>query len=105
LFSKKIQLKGVEKHPDMLAEVYWDSSKKVYLDIKNLPAAPTGKQYQLWAIVEGKPVDMGMYSKNTDSKIQAMKSVEKPQAFAITLEKEGGNATPTMEEMYVMGTI
>jgi anti-sigma-K factor RskA len=105
LNSKKIQLKGVEKHPDMLAEVYWDSSKKVYLDIKNLPAAPTGKQYQLWAIVEGKPVDMGMYSKNTDSKIQAMKSVEKPQAFAITLEKEGGNATPTMEEMYVMGTI
>lgn len=104
--AKRIQLKGVEKHPDMLAEVYWDDSKKVYLDIKNLPAAPTGKQYQLWAIVEGKPVDMGMYNQQKDStKMQAMKSVENPQAFAITLEKEGGNPTPTMEEMYVMGTI
>ena len=103
--SKRIQLKGVEKHPDMLAEVYWNESKQVYLDIKNMPAAPTGKQYQLWAIVDGKPMDMGMYSNNADSKIQAMKSVDKPQAFAITLEKEGGNATPTMEEMYVMGTI
>ncbi|MDP2454674.1 MULTISPECIES: anti-sigma factor [unclassified Kaistella] len=103
--SRRIQLKGVEKHPDMLAEVYWDSSNKVYLDIKNLPAAPTGRQYQLWAIVDGKPVDMGMYSEKKNGTIQPMKSVEKPQAFAITLEKEGGNATPTMEEMYVMGTI
>lgn len=103
--AKKIQLKGVENHPDMLAEVYWDSSKKVYLDVKNLPAAPSGKQYQLWAIVDGKPVDMGMYNPQDKSTVQSMKSVETPQAFAITLEKEGGNATPTMEEMYVMGTI
>ena len=103
--SKKIMLKGVEKHPDMLAEVYYDESNKVYLDIKNLPAAPTGKQYQLWAIVDGKPVDMGMYDEQSQSKVQSMKSVKAPQAFAITLEKEGGNPTPTMEEMYVMGTI
>ena len=103
--SKKIMLKGVEKHPDMLAEVYWNDSKQVYLDIKNLPAAPSGKQYQLWAIVDGKPVDMGMYDEQNQSKVQPMKSVETPQAFAITLEKAGGNATPTMEEMYVMGTI
>ncbi|MGZ5192942.1 MAG: anti-sigma factor [Kaistella sp.] len=103
--SKRILLKGVEKHPDMLAEVYWNESKQVYLDIKNLPAAPEGKQYQLWAIVDGKPVDMGMYDEQNKSKIQSMKSVEAPQAFAITLEKTGGNVTPTMEEMYVMGTI
>ncbi len=103
--SKKIMLKGVEKHPDMLAEVYLDESNKVYLDIKNLPAAPTGKQYQLWAIVDGKPVDMGMYDDQSKSKVQSMKSVKAPQAFAITLEKEGGNPTPTMEEMYEMGTI
>ena len=103
--SKRIELKGVENHPDMLANVYWHTSKKVFLEIKNLPAAPTGKQYQLWAIVDGKPVDMGMYSAKADSTMQEMKSVDNAQAFAITLEKEGGNPTPTMEEMYVMGTI
>lgn len=102
--AKKIMLKGVEKHPDMLAEVYIDSSNKVYFDKNNLPKAPSGKQYQLWAIVDGKPVDLGMLDKQNDT-MQPMKSVEKPQAFAITLEKEGGNPTPTMEEMYVMGTI
>ncbi len=103
--SKRIELKGVENHPDMLADVYWHTSKKVFLEIKNLPAAPSGKQYQLWAIVDGKPVDMGMYSAKADSTVQEMKSVDNAQAFAITLEKEGGNPTPTMEEMYVMGTI
>lgn len=103
--SKKIELKGVEKHPDMLAEVFMDKSDKVYLNIKNLPKAPEGKQYQLWAIVDGKPVDMGMYDTKKGIAIQEMKSVNKPQAFAITLEKEGGNPTPTMEEMYVMGTV
>lgn len=102
--SRRIELKGVEKHPDMIADVYWHTSKKVFLEIKNLPPAPTGKQYQLWAIVDGKPVDMGMHNAKSDSTVQEMKSVDKAQAFAITLEKEGGNAQPTMEEMYVMGT-
>ena len=103
--SVKIELKGVENHPDLLADVYWHTSKRVFLEMKNLPAAPTGKQYQLWAIVEGKPVDMGMYSTDKEDGFQEMKSVENAQAFAITLEKAGGNPTPTMEEMYVMGTI
>ncbi|WP_226065087.1 anti-sigma factor [Kaistella polysaccharea] len=102
--SQRIELKGVEKHPNMIADVYWHTSKKVFLEIKNLPEAPPGKQYQLWAIVDGKPVDMGMYSAKADSTVQEMKSVNNAQAFAITLEKEGGNPTPTMEEMYVMGT-
>ncbi len=103
--SRRIELKGVENHPNMLADVYWHTSKKVFLEMKNLPAAPSGQQYQLWAIVDGKPVDMGMYNAQPNSTVQEMKSVDNAQAFAITLEKEGGNPTPTMEEMYVMGTI
>jgi anti-sigma-K factor RskA len=38
-------------------------------------------------------------------KIQKMKSFGKAQAFAITLEEEGGSPTPTMEEMYVIAEI
>jgi anti-sigma-K factor RskA len=34
-----------------------------------------------------------------------MLAVANAQAYAITLEKEGGSATPTLEEMYVMGSI
>lgn len=102
--SRKIALKGVENHPDLLAAVYWDSQKNVYLNMENMPAAPAGKQYQLWAIVEGKPVDLGVYSDEKDS-LQQMKNVQNPQAFAITLEKEGGSPVPTMEQMMVLGEI
>lgn len=104
LNSKNIQLKGVEKHPGMLANVIWDNQYIVHLSVENLPKAPQGKQYQLWAIVDGKPVNVGMY-KDSEGKMQEMKMIKSAQAFAITLEKEGGSEAPTMEEMYVMGEV
>ena len=104
LNSKNIQLKGVEKHPGMLANVIWDNKYIVHLSVENLPKAPQGKQYQLWAIVDGKPVNVGMY-KDSEGKMQEMKVIKSAQAFAITLEKEGGSEAPTMEEMYVMGEV
>ncbi|RYZ35432.1 MAG: anti-sigma factor [Sphingobacteriales bacterium] len=86
--------------------VYWDTrSKAVYLAMKNLPPAPKGKQYQLWAIVDGKPVDAGVYALNPQEAMQKMKVIPKAEMFAITLEQEGGSATPTMEEMYVAGKV
>lgn len=100
-----VPLKGVEKHPESKALVYWDKdSKNVYLNAENLPKAPEGMQYQLWALVDGKPVSAGMYSadKNTQT---ILANIPKAQAFAITLEKQGGSESPTMENMYVMGTI
>lgn len=101
---KTIVLAGVEKHPGMKAIVYIDkNSKQTYLSVENLPACPAGHAYQLWAIVDGKPVDGGMYQ-SKDS-IQKMFVIENAQAFAITLEVEGGSAVPTMENMYVMGEV
>lgn len=100
-----VMLKGVEKHQDAQAMVFWDKkTKEVYLNGESLPKAPTGMQYQLWAIEDGKPVSAGMYSEDKDSKI-ALASISKAQAFAITLEKEGGSPVPTMENMFVMGEI
>ncbi len=61
-------------------------------------------QYQLWAIEDGQPVSAGMYTEDKDSRI-ALANIPKAQAFAITLEKEGGSKAPTMENMFVMGEI
>ncbi|CAM3414241.1 anti-sigma factor domain-containing protein [Elizabethkingia occulta] len=98
-----ITLKGVEKHPESKATVFWDQkTKEVYLNAESLPKAPKGMQYQLWAIADGKPVNAGMYTEEKDSKI-ALSKIPKAQAFAITLEKENGSEVPTMENMYVMG--
>ena len=99
---RKLDLTSVPGKPAALAKVFWNQQTgDVYLSDISLPAAPAGKQYQLWAIVDGKPVDAGMLSSGKRA-VQKMKTFETAQAFAITLEKEGGSPTPTMEEMYVM---
>lgn len=102
---KMVMLKGVEKHTDSKAMVFWDTkTKEVYLNAESLPKAPEGMQYQLWAIVDGKPVNAGMYTEEKDSKI-ALANIPKASAFAITLEKQGGSPVPTMENMFVMGSV
>jgi anti-sigma-K factor RskA len=74
--------------------------------VQNLPAAPTGKQYQLWTIVDGVPVDMGMLDNDFREKVISMKTAKgNVAAFAITLEKQGGSPSPTLEEMYVLGNV
>lgn len=103
-----IVMKGVSAHPGMEATVYFDGqNRKAYLGQTNLPKPPAGKEYQLWAIIDGKPVDMGLYSGEKQPNLVPMKNAAAGtiQAFAITLENEGGSPAPTMDQMYVMGKI
>lgn len=89
-----------------MATVYWNTdSKDVYLFVNQLPKPVSDKQYQLWAIVDGKPVDAGIFDLSEGLSFVKLKQISKAEAFAITLEKKGGSATPNMEAMYVMGKI
>ena len=103
----RVELKGVEKSPDSRVTVYWHRlTKDVYLNVDDLPAPPANKQYQLWALVDGKPVDAGMVDGfDITADLHHMKDVQQAQAFAITLEPKGGSINPTLTEMYVMGKI
>jgi anti-sigma-K factor RskA len=107
-YSFAVSLSGTEKFPEAAAKVYYvKNTGDVYLDPSNLPAAPANQQYQLWAIIDGKPVDAGVITKNGKTiRIQPMKSFGniKVNAFAITLEKEGGSPTPK-GQMYVLGNL
>ncbi|MFD2513546.1 anti-sigma factor domain-containing protein [Pontibacter locisalis] len=102
-----VRLKGVAAHPDARVMVYWNpKQKQVYLDVFQLPEPPAGKQYQLWALDQGNPINAGMIALDTDKpSVQRMKEISTAQAFAITLEPSGGSVNPTLEEMYVMGEI
>jgi anti-sigma-K factor RskA len=103
----KVMMKGMEKSPESFAMIYWNKkSKEVFIELNKLPVPEEGKQYQLWAIVDGKPVDAGMITlQEGDTSLHRMKDFESAQAFAITLEKEGGVPSPTLSELYVMGAI
>ncbi len=92
--------------PSSMATVYWNTeSKDVYLLINQLPKPVSDKQYQLWAIVDGKPVDAGTFDLGEGLSFVKLKTIPRAEAFAITLEKRGGSETPTMDAMYVMGRV
>ncbi len=102
---RSILMKGTEKAPNAVAAIYHnEAAKKTYLDVRNLPTPTTDKQYQLWAIVDGTPVDMGVFNLPIDTiTFVEVPFIENAQAFAVTLEPTGGNTAPTLEEMYVVG--
>lgn len=102
----RVMMKGVGANPESMAMVYWNkASKEVYIEVKQLPKLEEGKQFQLWAIVNGQPVDAGMLPMESSDSLtmMRMKDFETAQAFAITIEKMGGSPTPTMDKMVVMG--
>lgn len=102
---KVVRLKGSDQHATAHAMVFWnEQTKQVYLDAAALPKAPEGKQYQLWAMVDGKPVDAGLYTSEADLG-KALATIPQAEAFAITLENAGGSPVPTLTELYVIGTV
>jgi anti-sigma-K factor RskA len=101
----KVVMKGTENAPESRASVYWNAeSKEVYLSIQNLKQISQSNQFQLWAIVDGKPVDAGVFDFNVNGLLK-MKSISGASAFAITIEPRGGQTSPTMETMQVIGSL
>lgn len=101
-----VRLNGLPDFQEASATLYWDnSSKQVYLQVKNLPPAPAGMQYQLWAIKEKNIQDAGLIGKGKNpALIHTMKVINEADTFAITLEKEGGLPQP-QGIMYVKGKV
>lgn len=105
---KMVALAGTPKHPTARVRVLYDkAAHRVYVDVQQLPPLPAGKQYQLWALDKGKPIDAGMLAAATAAgdSMQQMKDIASAQAFAMTVEPTGGSADPTMTTMTVIGNI
>jgi anti-sigma-K factor RskA len=104
----KIVLKKAANAPvNCDATIYWNKQTgELYFDPCHLPNAPTGKQYQLWAMVNGKPVSAGVVLTDGPAGkfvIQKMQPFTDAGSFAVTLEKTGGEPTPTPGQTYVTG--
>ena len=80
------------------ADLWTLSSEEHHWDVQE-------KQYQLWAIVDGHPVDAGVFNVDIDLTFIKLKTISKAESFVITLEKKGGSTTPTLNEMYVFGKV
>ena len=106
---KMITLKGSPKAPEASMMIAFNPKKEeVMIDLSALkmPINDKDHQYQLWAMVDGKPVDLGVFdSSDNRTGMKKMKSITNAQAFAVTLEPRGGSIYPTMEQMMAIGNI
>jgi anti-sigma-K factor RskA len=102
----RVMMKGSPKAPASLATVYWNAqSRETYLSIQNMKALSKENQYQLWAIVDGKPVDCGVFDFNVAGLLKMKGGFASPTTFAVTIEVRGGNPSPTLETMQVAGNL
>lgn len=106
---KLVSLKGSAKAPSASILLAFNAEKEelmIDLSSLNMPSNDQEHQYQLWAMVDGKPVDLGVFDTGTGSTgMKKMKSVKDAQAFAVTLEPRGGSSNPTMDQMMAIGNI
>jgi len=87
------------------AVIYFNpSEQQVYLNSSTLSELTEGQQYQLWALIDGQPVDAGVFDVRKDE-FQLMNSFEHVDAFAVTIEPKGGSTEPTLETMQVYGEV
>jgi anti-sigma-K factor RskA len=105
-----VHLKGLPKTPSSTLTVAWSPHKQkvmVNLHDAKLPDADKDHQFQLWAIANGKPVDLGVFdnTETDEASMKEMKSIGAAQAFAVTIEPRGGSVNPTMDQMVVMASL
>ncbi len=99
-----------ERSPNSYGKVVWDKKGgRALLQVANLPSVPSDKDYQLWFIVDGKPISAGVFAiddTNRDNffKIEQLQSSATKGAFAVTMEPKGGMPQPT-GNMYLHGNM
>ena len=102
-----VAMYGVGTHAICRCTMFWDKKTgKMYIIIHHLPQSSSSKDYQLWALIDGKPVNVGIIQDEIRGRFIEMKNVPaNATSFIVTLEKAGGEQSPTIEETYLSGKI
>lgn len=108
--NRNIQLDAQKVSPAANAKIYWNKyTNEVFVDATSLPIPPKGKEYQIWSLKMQPltPTSIGLLNEFEDNNFKFFKvdNAEIAEGFGITLEPEGGSATPTMEQLYSLGKV
>ncbi len=78
------------------ARVIWNDTAGGYLMVANLPEAPAGKAYELWALGGAAPRPAGLFQVDAGGRAaQKVDGGEPAKGFAVTLEPVTGVPAPT----------
>jgi anti-sigma-K factor RskA len=97
---RTVILAGLEAAPRAAGHTYVSPQRRDALFFAHdLPALPSGKTYELWYIAGGKAVAAGTFSVDPQGmgniKVENVPDVASIQAWAVTVEPEGGVPQPT----------
>jgi len=98
--TKKYAVNGNKKAKELKAVAYINPVKKLsYINVRSLPNLPDNQCYQMWAEVNGEMVNLGVI-KNVDDKdhLRPLPYSENAVGY-ITIEPQGGNDTPTVQNI------
>ena len=105
-----VDLKGQTAAPQASARALWSRSRGLLFAASNLPAAPSGRTYQLW-VISGRlaPISDGwLFNTDAAGSVTTMFStpatLPAPTAVAVTIEPAGGVPAPT-GPMYLLGSL
>jgi anti-sigma-K factor RskA len=103
----RIDLKGQPAAPTASARAFWSRTRGLVFTASNLPAAPTGRIYQLWVLTaQPAPISAGLMKPDAAGRVSATfntpPDLPQPVAMAVTLEPEGGVPSPTGDK-YLVG--
>lgn len=85
--------------PGAHARAYVSHKDGMVFTAEGLPAVPAGKVYQLWVIVNAKPVSVGVFTPDATGRVHAVMDTPPipamPGTVAVTLEPTGGLPQPS----------
>ncbi len=95
--TKRYQLASLTDVGTRAATVYANpTAKRCLISVAALGNVPAGKSFQLWAIQAGKPVSLGVLDTQAEPNLlRDISCTDAADAYAISLEPEGGSPTPT----------
>lgn len=95
--TERYVLQGNELAPKATVLNYVNHEQEsVLINIQNLPKL-TGKDYQMWADVDGKMIDMGVI--DSSQQTLTMNYIENAESINITIEEKGGSDHPDVSNL------
>jgi anti-sigma-K factor RskA len=94
----------VGPHEAKRAQFVIDAKGHGYLVSSTLPTLAPGKTYQLWGIVGGRPVSLGLMGQSPDQSTFTWVGAAGASMLGITVEPAGGSLAPTTA-MSASGTV
>lgn len=100
--TKVMPLNGTAIAPQATARLAYNKAGNAMMIVNGLQPAPAGKDYQIWFIVDGKPMPGGVFKPDTKGHVEMRAQIpaqaRAASAFAVTLEPQGGTKAPTGEK-------